>query len=110
MATEPLPDHDALQSPTPMPPDTLAPGVVRHEIVGYPRIILFAVAVFLFLRFFEAISQALFLFLFAVLSAIVLNAPVRFLEARGINRGISVAGVALILLTGVGTTVYVAGP
>ncbi|MBC8138421.1 MAG: AI-2E family transporter [Fibrella sp.] len=32
------------------------------------------------------------------------------MEARGIKRGISVAGVALILLTGIGTTVYLAGP
>ncbi|MBC7804949.1 MAG: AI-2E family transporter [Akkermansiaceae bacterium] len=112
MATTAKTDYDALKTPSPLRPDTdnLPPNTVRHVIADYPRIILFAVAVFLFLRFFESISQALFLFLFAILLAIVLNAPVRFLEARGVKRGISVAGVALILLTGIGTTLYIAGP
>ena len=111
MATSPTTDTGALETPFLARADTReVPTTVRHVIADYPRIILFAVGVFLFLRFFESISQTLFLFLFAILLAIVLNAPVRFLEAWGIKRGISVAGVALILLTALGTTLYVAGP
>lgn len=112
MSTSSTTDYEALETPTPARPDgnPMPANTIRHVIVDYPKIILFAVGVFLFLRFFEHISQALLLFLFAVLLAIVLNAPVRFLEARGVKRGLSVAGVALILLTGIGTTLYVAGP
>ncbi|MBC8138420.1 MAG: hypothetical protein H8F28_21280 [Fibrella sp.] len=78
MATSTTPDYEALETPSPARPnlDSIPPATVRHVIADYPRIILFAVGVFLFLRFFEHISQALLLFLFAVLLAIVLNAPV----------------------------------
>lgn len=112
MATPPTTIAESLETPSPARAEAVGATTttVRHVISDYPRIILFAVGVFLFLRFFEHISQALLLFLFAILLAIVLNAPVRFLEARGVKRGISVAGVALILLTGIGTAVYLGGP
>lgn len=84
------------------------PSPVR--LVNYPRIILFTAAVYLAFQFFDAITKALLLFFGAFLLAIVLNAPVRWLESHGVKRGMSVAGVALILLSCFGTLAYIGGP
>ncbi len=63
MATPPTTISDALETPSPVRTDanTGPTTTVRHVISDYPRIILFAVGVFLFLRFFEHITQALLL-------------------------------------------------
>ena len=42
--------------------------------------------------------------------AIVLNAPVRRLERRGVRRAVSVAGVVLLLIAALGTAGVVLGP
>jgi predicted PurR-regulated permease PerM len=86
------------------------PAATPVRVVNYSRIILFAAGLYLAIAFIDAIARALLLFLTAFLIAIVLNAPVRWLENRGIKRGISAAGVALIVLGGLVTAGFVAGP
>jgi predicted PurR-regulated permease PerM len=82
--------------------------VVR--VVNYPRIILFAAGVYLTITFIDAIAKALLLFFGAFLIAIVLNAPVRALENRGVPRGASAAGVALLTLGLLVAAGFVVGP
>jgi predicted PurR-regulated permease PerM len=78
--------------------------------LNYSQIVLFSLSAFLLLRFFDHITKALLLFTTAFLIAVVLNAPVRWLENRGVRRSVSAAGVALIVLGGLGTAAYLAGP
>ncbi len=86
------------------------PTATPVRVVNYSRIILFAAGLYLAIAFIDAIARALLLFLSAFLIAIVLNAPVRWLENRGVKRGVSAAGVALIVLGGLVTAGFVAGP
>lgn len=88
----------------------LSKDIQLIRLANYPRIILFVAAVYIAFQFFDAITRALLVFFGAFLLAIVLNAPVRWLEAKGVKRGVSVAGVALILLSGIGAIGFVAGP
>jgi putative permease len=81
-----------------------------HVTLNYAQIVLFSLSAYLLLRFFDHITKALLLFLTAFLIAVVLNAPVRWLEKRGVRRSVSAAGVALIVLGALGTAVYLAGP
>ncbi|MBC8104661.1 MAG: AI-2E family transporter [Cytophagales bacterium] len=78
--------------------------------LNYPQIVLFVLAAYLLLQFFDQIAKALLLFLAAFLIAVVLNAPVRWLENRGVRRSVSAAGVALLVLGGIGAAAYLAGP
>jgi predicted PurR-regulated permease PerM len=94
---------NAPPSPTPARPAAAVIG-------STPRLILFAAGAFLAYRFFDAISQTMLLFFMAFVVAIVLNAPVRLLEKRGVRRSVSAAGVALIVLGGMTAAGYLAGP
>jgi predicted PurR-regulated permease PerM len=122
MSTSPGNRHEELEKPLARPPRPgdadpdsglsapAAAAAAAVRLVNFPRIILFAAAVYLALSFFEAITKALLLFFSAFLLAIILNAPVRWLETRGVPRAISAAGVALIVLASAVTTAFVAGP
>ncbi len=95
----------------------LTPTLSEHTDVrpirvslNYPQIVLFSVLAYLLFHFFDHITKALLLFVTAFLIAIVLNAPVRWLERRGVRRSVSAAGVALIVLGGLGSALYLAGP
>ena len=104
--------NNELEKPTSSVP--LAKGVDPDarpvRVVNYGRIILFAAGVYLAFTLFDTIARALLLFLTAFLLAIILNAPVRWLENRGVKRGISAAGVALIVLGSLVTAGFVVGP
>ncbi|MES2462017.1 MAG: AI-2E family transporter [Armatimonadota bacterium] len=78
--------------------------------LNYSQIVLFSLLAYLLLNFFDHITKALLLFLTAFLIAVVLNAPVRWLENRGVRRSVSAAGVALIVLGGLGAALYLVGP
>lgn len=80
------------------------------RIVNYQRILLSAAGIYLAFAFFDTIAKALLLFFAAFLLAIILNAPVRWLETRGVPRGVSAAGVALLVLGGVGAAGFLVGP
>ncbi|HVK02491.1 MAG TPA: AI-2E family transporter [Armatimonadaceae bacterium] len=90
------------------PPADDAP--TRVVVVNHVRIVLFAGAALLAFTFFDAIAKVVLLFLLAFLFAIVLNAPVRRLERRGVRRAVSVAGVVLLLMAALGTAGVVLGP
>lgn len=87
-----------------------ANGVDLISVVNLRQALLFAAGLYVAIMFLDSITRALLLFLTAFLIAIVLNAPVRALERRGIKRGISAAGVALVVFGGLGATAYFAGP
>lgn len=90
--------------------DSIDPDVRPVRLANYHRLVLFAATVYLVFAFIDAITKALLLFLTAFLIAIVLNAPVRWLESRGVKRGVSVAGVALLLAMTLITAGFLAGP
>lgn len=107
--------HDALEKPlaagpSPDTPAAVAEAAAPVRVVNLRRAVLFAAGLYLAFSFFDTIAKALLLFFTAFLAAIILNAPVRWLETRGVKRGFSVAGVALILLAALATTVTVVGP
>lgn len=79
-------------------------------VVNLRPAILFAAGVYLCVAFFDTVSKAVLLFLTAFLVAVVLNAPVRKLERRGVSRGLSAAVVALTVLGGLGFVGFYFGP
>lgn len=104
--------HADLETPRSTRPatDENDPNADPVRIANFRRIILFAAGVYLALAFFDAIARALLLFFAAFLVTIALNAPVRWLENRGVPRGLSAAGVALLALGGVVAAGFLAGP
>ncbi len=99
----------ALKKPQPASMDSTDIGPLRVSL-NYSQIVLFSLSAYLLLRFFDHITKALLLFLTAFLIAVVLNAPVRWLENRGVRRSVSSAGVALIVLGSLGAATYLVGP
>lgn len=107
MATNPALETPVSARPA---PENLDPDARPVRLANYHRILLSAAGIYLFIVFIDAITKALLLFLSAFLIAIVLNAPVRWLETRGVKRGVSVAGVALLALGGLVAVGVFAGP
>ncbi len=108
MATGQHGEPRAVATPSPVVP--VVPVAPLRVSLNYSQIVLFALFAYLLLHFFDHITKALLLFLSAFLIAVVLNAPVRWLENRGVRRSVSAAGVALITLGGLGAASYLAGP
>lgn len=95
-------------------PPRVTKGVTESNATGLAfglrQAVWLAAGLFLLYTFFDAVSKAVLLFLTALLIAIVLNAPVRLLERRGISRGFSTSVVALFVLGSIGFSAYHFGP
>lgn len=85
-----------------------APTEVR--VVNLRSLIFWGLAVYLIFRFIDAIAFTVFLFVVAFFFAIVLDAPIRWLDRRGLSRGMSVTIIVLAILVGIGLTAYFAVP
>lgn len=84
------------------------PSPVR--ITNFRSLVFWAAGIYLFLQFIDSIAVIVLIFTIAFLFAVVLDRPIRWLDRRGLSRGMSAAVIALALLTGIGLAFYFAIP
>jgi predicted PurR-regulated permease PerM len=85
-----------------------APTDVR--VVNLRNLIFWGLAVYLLFRFIDAIALTVFLFVVAFFFATVLDSPIRWLDRRGLSRGMSVTIIVLAVCVGIGLSAYLALP
>ncbi|HXG23869.1 MAG TPA: AI-2E family transporter, partial [Chthonomonadales bacterium] len=85
-----------------------APTEIR--VVNLRSLIFWGLAVYLIFRFIDAIALTVLLFVVAFFFAIVLDSPIRWLDRRGLSRGMSVSIIVLAVLMGIGLAAYFAVP
>jgi putative permease len=83
---------------------------VKVKVVNLHMLVLWALGIYLLVRFLDAIAITILFFTLAVVLAIALDGPVSWLQARGMSRGFSVASFALLLLIVLGTGIYYGSP
>jgi len=84
------------------------PSPIR--VINFRSLVYWAVGVYLFLQFIDAIAVTVLIFTVAFLFAIILDPPIRWLDRHGLSRGMAVAAIALLLLIAIGLALYFAIP
>lgn len=85
-------------------------NLVKVKITNLHTLVLWALGVYLLVRFLDAIAVTILFFTLALVLAIALDGPISWLQQRGMSRGFSVAVFAVLLLGGLGAGIYYGSP
>jgi predicted PurR-regulated permease PerM len=78
------------------------------RVVNFRNLVFWAVAAYLVLQVVDAIAATLLLFAIAFFFAMVLDPPIRWLDRRGLSRGMSVAVIAVSTLLAIAVAIALA--
>lgn len=82
----------------------------RVCVTNLPSLVVWGAAAYLGWLALDSLFPVLFLFLLSLFFAVALDPPIRWLDRRGLSRGMSAGLIAVAALGGIGLAVYFAAP